>query len=113
MRLHAWKTVEEARRQWTEALIERALRRDAGCALAAEIAAGLIANEDGQTVVETFVRSYEREWQNFVNGMVMMKIFAKRLGSANVGIGEQLRELRERVGGIETEGDVTRILRGE
>jgi hypothetical protein len=117
MGLHAWKQAEDAKQQWAEYLIARALQTDAPCAFVGEVVRCLVATIGEVMTVDVVLNAGLQQAQNQLNVIVALKVLEKAVGDENLRLREAVREcvLREqgKTGlpqGFETEADITRFL---
>jgi hypothetical protein len=117
MRLHAWKRAEDARRQWAEYLVARALQADAPCAFAAEVVRCLIETTGEALTVDAVLNSGLQKAQSQLNLIVALRVLEKAIGEENLTLKEAVSECAAREQGktgmpqgFETEADITRFL---
>jgi hypothetical protein len=117
MKLHAWKSVDDAKRQWAGQLVGRALQNDAPCAFAREVIECLVGTIGALATVEAVLNFGWGHLENLVNGLVLLKVLERVVGEENVELRDRVSGLIENerakagvANGFRTEEEITRFL---
>jgi hypothetical protein len=117
LRVHAWKTVEEAQRQWAGQLVARALQNDAPCSFALEVETCLVETMGCTVAADVILGIGWTSLRNWLNGLVLLRALERSLGDENQELRDRIKDFREceraKAGvrnGFPTEIDITRFL---